>query len=152
MMKFKSLFRRGQQSHLPHQQQQTVNPSPPPQSQLQQQPQVAPLMHPRQAPSASTIEAKSDNLQNVNWQVKDSVKGPKVHGKTIGKNSNRMQELERELELLRKERTRLEASLRETTHDAKLLHELKTELAFVKVIMKFGGGGIGRISLTLILV
>ncbi|XP_015116979.1 cytospin-A isoform X4 [Diachasma alloeum] len=132
MMKFKSLFRRGQQSHLPHQQQQTGHPSPPPQAQLQQQPQVAQCLHPRQAPSVSSLEGKNDNIQNVNWQVKDSVKGTKVHGKSTGKNSNRMQELERELELLRKERARLEAGLRESTHDAKLLHELKTELAFVK--------------------
>ncbi|XP_011301345.1 cytospin-A isoform X4 [Fopius arisanus] len=132
MMKFKSLFRRGQQSHLPHQQQQTGNSSPPQQAQLQQQPQVAQSLHPRQAPSVSSLEGKNDNIQNVNWQVKDSVKGTKVHGKSTGKNSNRMQELERELELLRQERARLEAGLRESTHDAKLFHELKIELAFVK--------------------
>ncbi|XP_063988838.1 cytospin-A-like isoform X4 [Diachasmimorpha longicaudata] len=132
MMKFKSLFRRGQQSHLPHQQQQTGHPSPPAQAQLQQQPQVAQCLHPRQAPSVSSLEGKNDNIQNVNWQVKDSVKGAKVHSKSTLKNSNRMQELERELELLRKERARLEAGIRESTHDAKLIHELKTELAFVK--------------------
>ena len=53
---------------------------------------------------------------------------PKGPGK-----GSRMQELEREIEVLRKERVRLESNLREAACDAQNLHELRAELASLKV-------------------
>ncbi|XP_071874082.1 uncharacterized protein isoform X4 [Bombus fervidus] len=115
----KSLFRRGQQQ-------------PPTQSQQQQQQQI-PL---RQAPSASSLEAKNENPSVGNWGslgkegAKGNAKGsfnPKGPGK-----GSRMQELEREIEVLRKDHARLESNLREASCDAQHLHELRAELTSLK--------------------
>lgn len=126
MMKFKSLFRRGQQTQ---QQQPPTQPQ-----QQQQQQQQNPL---RQAPSASSLEAKNDNPSVGNWSSlgKEASKGnakgnynPKGPAK-----GSRMQELEREIEVLRKERARLESNLQEASCDAQNLHDLRAELASLKV-------------------
>lgn len=120
MMKFKSLFRRGQPSS--HQQ-------------SAQQQQSASL---RPAPSASSLEAKNDvspvgnnwagsvaNKEPVRTKATSPAKGPaKV---------SRMQELEREIEVLRKDRARLEANLRDAATDAQALRELRAELVALKV-------------------
>ncbi|KAK0169674.1 hypothetical protein PV328_011689 [Microctonus aethiopoides] len=139
MMKFKSLFRRGQQSHLQHQQSSTGQQNHHQQQsniqQQQQQQQVASnVLHQRQAPSVSSLEGKTDNLQAGSWSIdKDiSVKSNIKAKHASTKNSVRMQELERELELLRKERARLEANLKEMSVDVKRLHELRAEITFLK--------------------
>ncbi|KAK0082351.1 hypothetical protein PV326_007226, partial [Microctonus aethiopoides] len=138
-MKFKSLFRRGQQSHLQHQQSSTGQQNHHQQQsniqQQQQQQQVASnVLHQRQAPSVSSLEGKTDNLQAGSWSIdKDiSVKSNIKAKHASTKNSVRMQELERELELLRKERARLEANLKEMSVDVKRLHELRAEITFLK--------------------
>lgn len=144
MMKFKSLFRRGQQSHLQHQQSSTGQQNHHQQQQQQQsniqqqqqQQQVASnVLHQRQAPSVSSLEGKTDNLQAGSWSIdKDiSVKSNIKAKHASTKSSVRMQELERELELLRKERARLEANLKEMSVDVKRLHELRAEITFLKV-------------------
>ncbi|XP_061934359.1 cytospin-A isoform X7 [Apis cerana] len=121
MMKFRSLFRRGQQQ-------------PPTQSQQQQQQQQQISL--RQAPSASSLEVKNENSSADNWCSlgKEGAKGnaknsynPK--GPTKG---SRMQDLEREIEVLRKEHVRLESSLREASCDAQNLLELRAELTSLK--------------------
>lgn len=115
MMKFKSLFRRGQSS----------------------QQQSAPL---RQAPSASSLEAKSDILPASNWAGSLGSKEPaRANSKTTTHHFkgptkvSRMQELEREIDALRKDRIRLEANLRDASCDAQDLRELRIELATLKV-------------------
>lgn len=123
MMKFRSLFRRGQQ--------------PPTQSQQQQQQQI-PL---RQAPSASSLEAKNENPSVGNWGSlgKEGAKGntkSSYNPKGPSKGS-RMQELEREIDVLRKERVRLESNLREASCDTQNLHELRVELASLKVMFRY---------------
>lgn len=136
MMKFKSLFRRGQQSHLQHQQPTTGQQQPT----GQQQQQVAQSgLQQRQAASVSSLEGKTDNSQGGPWPAvdRDSLAKGNISKTKSTKNTTRMQELERELELLRKERARLEVSLRETSVDAKRLHELRTELSFLKVLHLF---------------
>lgn len=126
MMKFKSLFRRGQ----PSQQQSTQQPPP---TSL------------RQAPSASSLEAKSDVAPTGNnWAGSiggkeparpNTAKAPVVVHQSKGGSAkaSRMQELEREIEALRKDRARLEASLRDAACDAQILRDLRAELAAVKV-------------------
>jgi len=47
-----------------------------------------------------------------------------------------MQELEREIEALRKDRARLEANLHDAASDAQNLRELRVELASLKVSLK----------------
>lgn len=131
MMKFKSLFRRGQQNQQQPQQQPT-------QPQQQQQQQQISL---RQAPSASSLEAKNENPPVGNWGSfgKEGGKGnAKGNYNTKGPaKGSRMQELEREIEVLRKERARLESNLRETSCDAENLHELRAELASLKVTFQY---------------
>lgn len=140
MMKFKSLFRRGQQNQSPQPQpQQQQQPQPqqhqPAQPQQQQEQQI-PL---RQAASASSLEAKNENPAVGNWGSlgKEGVKGnPKGNYNSKGPaKGSRMQELEREIEVLRKERGRLESNLREASCDAENLRELRSELASIKVIV-----------------
>jgi len=125
-MKFKSLFRRGQ----PSQQQQSA--------QQQQQQQSASL---RQAPSASSLEAKSDVSPTGNsWAGSLGSKEPaRSKATTASKGpakASRMQELEREVEALRKDRARLEANLRDAASDAQNLRELRAELASLKVSIR----------------
>ncbi|EFN74241.1 Cytospin-A [Camponotus floridanus] len=118
MMKFKSLFRRGQPS----------------QQSAQQQQQSAPL---RQASSASSLEAKSDvPSTGNNWAGSLGGKEPArskatTTSKGPGK-ASRMQELEREIEALRKDRAHLEANLHDALADAQNLRELRAELASLK--------------------
>ncbi|XP_076639477.1 uncharacterized protein LOC143351615 isoform X1 [Colletes latitarsis] len=116
----------GQQNQQQSQQQPT-------QPQQQQQQQQIPL---RQAPSASSLEAKNENPPVGNWGSlgKEGGKGnAKGNYNTKGPaKGSRMQELEREIEVLRKERARLESNLRETSCDAQNLHELRAELASLK--------------------
>ncbi|XP_043796906.1 cytospin-A-like isoform X5 [Apis laboriosa] len=121
MMKFRSLFRRGQQQ-------------PPTQSQQQQQQQQQISL--RQAPSASSLEVKNENSSTDNWGSlgKEGAKGntkSSYNSKGPSKGS-RMQDLEREIEVLRKEHVRLESSLREASCDAQNLLELRTELTSLK--------------------
>jgi hypothetical protein len=122
MMKFKSLFRRGQPS-----QQQAAQ---------QQQQQPASL---RQAPSASSLEAKSDvSSAGNNWAGSLGSKEPARPKATTAAakgsaKASRMQELEREIEALRKDRARLEANLRDAASDVQNLRELRAELASLKV-------------------
>lgn len=123
-MKFKSLFRRGQQNQA----QQPTQPQ-------QQQQQQIPL---RQAPSASSLEAKTENPPVGNWNCSLGKEGSKGNSKSNCNSKgpakgSRMQELEREIEVLRKERARLESNLREASCDAQNLHELRAELATLKV-------------------
>lgn len=125
MMKFRSLFRRGQQ--------------PPTQSQQQQQQQQQISL--RQAPSASSLEVKNENSSADNWGSlgKEGAKGntkSSYNSKGPSKGS-RMQDLEREIEVLRKEHVRLESSLREASCDAQNLLELRTELTSLKVIFQY---------------
>lgn len=124
MMKFRSLFRRGQQQ-------------PPTQSQQQQQQQISL----RQAPSASSLEAKNENSSADNWDSlgKEGAKGnAKSSYNPKGPNKgSRMQDLEREIEVLRKEQIRLESSLREASCDAQNLLELRAELASLKVMFQY---------------
>ncbi|KYN03262.1 PREDICTED: cytospin-A-like isoform X1 [Cyphomyrmex costatus] len=118
MMKFKSLFRRGQPSQ---------------QQSAQQQQQSASL---RQAPSASSLEAKSDVSPTGNsWAGSLSKEPARPKATTASKGPvkvSRMQELEREVEALRKDRTRLEANLRDAVSDGQKLRELRVELATLK--------------------
>lgn len=120
-MKFKSLFRRGQPSQ---QQQQSA----------QQQQQSASL---RQVPSASSLEAKSDVSPTGNsWAGSLGSKEPARPKVTASKGpakASKMQELEREVEALRKDRARLEANLRDAVSDVQNLRELHAELAAFKV-------------------
>lgn len=126
MMKFRSLFRRGQQQ-------------PPTQSQQQQQQQQQISL--RQAPSASSLEAKNENSSADNWDSlgKEGAKGnAKSSYNPKGPNKgSRMQDLEREIEVLRKEQIRLESSLREASCDAQNLLELRAELASLKVMFQY---------------
>jgi len=123
MMKFKSLFRRGQPSQQQQQQQSA-------------QQQSASL---RQAPSASSLEAKSDvSPTGNNWAGSLGSKEPARPNAKAGTTAkgpakvSRMQELEREIEALHKDRARLEASLHDATSDAQNLRELRIELASLK--------------------
>lgn len=124
MMKFKSLFRRGQPTQP---QQQPTQP--------QQQQQQSPL---RQAPSASSLEAKSDSQSAGNWSCSLGKEGSKGNSKGNYNSKgpakgSRMQELEREIDDLRKERARLENNLRDASCDVHNLQELRDELASLKV-------------------
>lgn len=105
-MKFKSLFRRGQQTH--------------PGTGAGGQGQ-GPL---RQASSASSLEGKPA-------AVSRATKGP-VSGGGSNK-AARMQELEREVEALNRDRATLEASLQEAVTAAQQLHQLRAELTSTKV-------------------
>ncbi|PBC26806.1 Cytospin-A [Apis cerana cerana] len=116
------------------QQQHKGQQQPPTQSQQQQQQQQQISL--RQAPSASSLEVKNENSSADNWCSlgKEGAKGnaknsynPK--GPTKG---SRMQDLEREIEVLRKEHVRLESSLREASCDAQNLLELRAELTSLK--------------------
>ncbi|XP_014476610.1 PREDICTED: cytospin-A-like isoform X2 [Dinoponera quadriceps] len=99
----------------------------------------------RQAPSASSLEAKSDVAPTGNnWAGSLGGKEPArpntakapvaVHQSSKGGSAkaSRMQELEREIETLRKDRARLEASLRDAACDAQILRDLRAELAALK--------------------
>ncbi|XP_076300712.1 uncharacterized protein LOC143218949 isoform X2 [Lasioglossum baleicum] len=125
---------RGQQNQ-PAQQQQQQQPTQPQQLQQQQQQeqQHVPL---RQAASASSLEAKNENPPVGNWGSlgKEGSKGnPKGNYNSKGPaKGSRMQELEREIEVLRKERGRLESNLREASCDAQNLRELQAELTSIK--------------------
>ncbi|KYM75876.1 Cytospin-A [Atta colombica] len=120
MMRLKSLFRRGQPS-----QQQSA--------QQQQQQQSASLC---QAPSASSLEAKSDVSPTGNSWAGSLGKEParsKATTATKGPaKASKMQELEREVEALRKDRARLETNLRDAISDGQKLRELRVELATLK--------------------
>jgi len=120
-MRLKSLFRRGQPS-----QQQSA--------QQQQQQQSASLC---QAPSASSLEAKSDVSPTGNsWagSLGKEPARPKATTTTKGPaKASKMQELEREVEALRKDRARLETNLRDAVSDGQKLRELRVELATLKV-------------------
>ncbi|XP_017791275.1 PREDICTED: cytospin-A isoform X2 [Habropoda laboriosa] len=114
---------KGQQTQ-PQQQQQPT--------QQQQQQQISL----RQASSASSLEAKNESQSVGNWGSlgKEGTKGHakgNLNPKGPGKGS-RMQELEREIEVLRKERVRLESNLREASCDSQNLHELRAELTSLK--------------------
>ncbi|KOX72039.1 Cytospin-A [Melipona quadrifasciata] len=81
-------------------------------------------------------DAKNENPSVGNWGSlgKEGTRGnskSSYNPKGPGKGS-RMQELEREIEVLRKERVRLESNLREVTCDAQNLRELRAELASLK--------------------
>ncbi|KMQ88193.1 cytospin-a-like isoform x3 protein [Lasius niger] len=125
MMKFKSLFRRGQPS----------------QQSAQQQQQSAPL---RQASSASSLEAKSDVPSTGNtWAGSLGSKEPARSKATTATSkgpakASKMQELEREIETLRKDRARLEANLRDAVSDAHNLRELRAEVVSLKVSLPAG--------------
>ncbi|XP_076377680.1 uncharacterized protein LOC117227090 isoform X2 [Megalopta genalis] len=122
---------RGQQNQPAQQPQQ--QPTQPQQLQQQQEQQHIPL---RQAASASSLEAKNENPTVGNWGSlgKEGAKGnPKGNYNSKGPaKGSRMQELEREIEVLRKERGRLESSLREASCEAQNLRELQAELASIK--------------------
>ena len=156
MMKFKSLFRRG---HHSHQSQQKQPPRHRQNHNQQQQQQVAP---PSQASSSGSPHedmskrATEGAAASVTWLSTSSV-GRESVPTTVsasGKNSSlrsqpqhpmkgapltkgsyeRMQELERENGLLRKERSHLEVNLRNaSTCDARRLDEHHAELALLKV-------------------
>ncbi|XP_011258123.1 cytospin-A isoform X2 [Camponotus floridanus] len=106
----------------------------PSQQSAQQQQQSAPL---RQASSASSLEAKSDvPSTGNNWAGSLGGKEPArskatTTSKGPGK-ASRMQELEREIEALRKDRAHLEANLHDALADAQNLRELRAELASLK--------------------
>ncbi|XP_036147555.1 cytospin-A isoform X2 [Monomorium pharaonis] len=109
-------------------------PSQQQQQSAQQQQQSASL---RQAPSASSLEAKSDvPSTGNNWAGSLGNKEPARPKATTAPKGpakvSRMQELEREVEALRKDRTRLEANLRDAASDAQNLRELRAELASLK--------------------
>ncbi|XP_053989552.1 cytospin-A-like isoform X4 [Hylaeus volcanicus] len=100
-------------------------------TQQQQQQQQIGL---RQAPSASSLEAKNEGPPVGNWGTLGK-EGGKAKGNYNTKGpakGSRMQELEREIEVLRKERAQLESELRETACDAQSLRELRDELASLK--------------------
>ncbi|KAG7212091.1 hypothetical protein KM043_012443 [Ampulex compressa] len=109
-------------------------PSQPQQQQQPTQPQQQQQVPLRQAPSASSLEAKNEQPAG-NWgslgkeAPRSNLKAHHPKGPAKG---SRMQELEREIELLRKDRARLETSLREASCDAQSLHELRAELASLK--------------------
>lgn len=109
MMKFKSLFRRGQQTH------QVNHPGAGAGGQ-------GPL---RQASSASSLEGKPAAVSRA------TKGGPGSGGG--GNKAARMQELEREVEALQRDRATLEASLQEATTTAHQLHQLRLELTSTKV-------------------
>ncbi|XP_071633000.1 uncharacterized protein [Temnothorax longispinosus] len=120
---------KGQPSQQQQQQQQQ-------QSAQQQQQQPAPL---RQVPSASSLEAKSDVSPTGNsWAGSLGSKEPArpkvttTSSKGPAAKASKMQELEREVEALRKDRARLEANLRDATSDIQNLRELHAELAAFK--------------------
>ncbi|XP_078042987.1 uncharacterized protein LOC144473204 isoform X2 [Augochlora pura] len=119
---------RGQQNQPAQQPQQQ-----PTQPQQQQEQQHIPL---RQAASASSLEAKNENPTVGNWGSlgKEGAKGnPKGNYNSKGPaKGSRMQELEREIEVLRKERGRLESSLREASCETQNLRELQAELTSIK--------------------
>ncbi|XP_076684250.1 uncharacterized protein LOC143377150 isoform X3 [Andrena cerasifolii] len=102
--------------------------------QQQQQQQQSPL---RQAPSASSLEAKSDSQSAGNWSCSLGKEGSKGNSKGNYNSKgpakgSRMQELEREIDSLRKERARLENNLRDASCDVHNLQELRDELASLK--------------------
>ncbi|XP_072758755.1 cytospin-A isoform X9 [Anoplolepis gracilipes] len=107
----------------------------PSQQSAQQQQQSAPL---RQASSASSLEAKSDvPSTGNNWAGSLGGKEP-ARSKATSTTSKstakacRMQEMEREIEALRKDRARLEASLHDAVSEAQNLRELHSELVSLK--------------------
>lgn len=174
MMKFKSLFRRGQQSHSSHQKQQLRHR----QSQNHNQQQVAPSNQMQALP----LEAKSGTASGVAWHSSStsssstgresnsvlpatsvnsrsngpsggggnrqsqgstiSAKNPVGSGPPVAARTSlpadyiaRMQEIERENDILRKERARLEATLRNAANcvDTRRYDEQYAELAYIKV-------------------
>ncbi|KZC11391.1 Cytospin-A [Dufourea novaeangliae] len=87
--------------------------------------------------NASSLEAKNENPSVGNWGSLGKEGGGKANAKGNYNSKgpakgSRMQELEREIEVLRKERARLETNLREASCDAQNLHDLRTELASLK--------------------
>ncbi|KAL0128197.1 hypothetical protein PUN28_003448 [Cardiocondyla obscurior] len=103
-------------------------------SQQQQQQQSASL---RQVPSASSLEAKSDvSPTGNNWAGSLGSKEPARSKVTTAPKGpakvSKMQELEREVEALRKDRSRLEANLRDAVSDVQNLREVHAELTAFK--------------------
>ncbi|XP_076652306.1 uncharacterized protein LOC143358769 isoform X2 [Halictus rubicundus] len=127
---------RGQQNQPAQPQQQQQQQPTQPQQQQQQQQQEQQHVPLRQAASASSLEAKNENPPVGNWGSlgKEGSKGnPKGNYNSKGPaKGSRMQELEREIEVLRKERGRLESNLREASCDAQNLRELQAELTSIK--------------------
>ncbi|XP_012288465.1 cytospin-A isoform X2 [Orussus abietinus] len=92
----------------------------------------------RQASSASSLEGTHETgCSAATWGAAPP-KEPSSRAsnlpaaKSAAKTSARMQELERELEILRKERARLEADLRDAACDSQRIRELRAELAALK--------------------
>lgn len=133
MMKFKSLFRRGQQSHSQQQLTRDLHQHQPTGYLHHQQMAQTELQH--QASNLSTIEKKTDNSQADLWLAnKGTVNvGSQKYTKSTMKRS-KIQELERELELLHKERMKLEIHLQEVSANEEKLHELRKELSCLKVL------------------
>ncbi|XP_008215166.1 cytospin-A isoform X11 [Nasonia vitripennis] len=172
MMKFKSLFRRGQQSHSSHQKQHRQRTS----QQQQQQQQVAAPQHQSQQ-QASASEGKNrrssndwltssstslgycdtksngpqgpvphknrENIQSLNSSGAATTNATTTSSSRVSTGSRpsvtpvippeciaRMQELERENEILRMERVRLEASYRNA--DSRRYDEQHAEIAHIK--------------------
>ncbi|XP_057341602.1 cytospin-A isoform X1 [Microplitis mediator] len=131
MMKFKSLFRRGQQSHSQQQLTRDLRQHQPTGYLHHQQMAQTELQH--QASNLSTIEKKTDNSQADSWLAnKGTVNvGSQKYTKSTMKRS-KIQELERELEFLHKERMKLEIHLQEVSANGEKLHELRKELSCLK--------------------
>ncbi|XP_018300802.1 cytospin-A isoform X4 [Mycetomoellerius zeteki] len=123
----------GGKATKPGDQQLKGQPSQQQSAQQQQQQQSASL---RQAPSASSLEAKSDVSPTGNsWAGSLGKEPARLKATTASKGpakASRMQELEREVEALRKDRARLEANLRDAVSDGQKLRELRVELATIK--------------------
>ncbi|XP_011055294.1 PREDICTED: cytospin-A-like isoform X5 [Acromyrmex echinatior] len=122
----------GGKTMKPGDQQLKGQPSQQQSAQQQQQQQSASLC---QAPSASSLEAKSDVSPTGNSWAGSLGKEPARPKATTTKGPtkvSKMQELEREVEALRKDRARLEANLRDAVSDGQKLRELRVELATLK--------------------
>ncbi|XP_018358767.1 PREDICTED: cytospin-A isoform X6 [Trachymyrmex cornetzi] len=123
----------GGKATKPGDQQLKGQPSQQQSAQQQQQQQSASLC---QAPSASSLEAKSDVSPTGNsWAGSLGKEPARSKATTASKGpakASRMQELEREVEALRKDRARLEANLRDAVSDGQKLRELRVELTTLK--------------------
>ncbi|XP_018344460.1 PREDICTED: cytospin-A-like isoform X2 [Trachymyrmex septentrionalis] len=123
----------GGKTTKPGDQQLKGQPSQQQSAQQQQQQQSASLC---QAPSASSLEAKSDVSPTGNsWAGSLGKEPARSKATTASKGpakASKMQELEREVEALRKDRARLETNLRDAVSDGQKLRELRVELATLK--------------------
>ncbi|XP_043289657.1 cytospin-A isoform X2 [Venturia canescens] len=86
---------------------------------------------PQQQPQQTHQQQLSENWTAGGRDTSRS-NAAKQSNKVSTKSSSRMQELEREVEILRKERSRLESRLRENSTDSKICEELRNELAALK--------------------